>query len=185
VPEVTFAVFESPYGPIHAAATAAGVTALSLRTTTDAFVVGLGRLGAGPTVPIESTRDDHPGRRRLLALAEDLAAYWDGTPLPEVGLDLRVRSAWDRHVLAAVRTIGYGETLSYGGVAARAGTPRAARAAGGSVGRNPIAILIPCHRVIAGDGSIGGYGGSWFGDREELLRLKRSLLAREGVAIPT
>jgi methylated-DNA-[protein]-cysteine S-methyltransferase len=60
----------------------------------------------------------------------------------------------------------------------------AARAAGGAVGRNPIALLVPCHRVIAGDGSLGGYGGDWYGTREQSLAIKRELLEREGVALP-
>ena len=50
--------------------------------------------------------------------------------------------------------------------------------------RNPIGLAIPCHRVIAGDGSIGGYGGDWFGSREQLLAIKRELLAREGIELP-
>ncbi len=125
-----------------------------------------------------------PRRRHLDRLAAGLTAYFGGNPGNIVAsLDLRVASAWDRRILEVVQTIGFGQTLSYGGVAIRAGAPGAARAVGGAVGRNPIGLLIPCHRVIAGDGSIGGYGGSWFGDREELLALKRSLLVREGVAI--
>ena len=70
---------------------------------------------------------------------------------------------------------------SYGRLARAIGRPGAARAVGGSVGRNPIGLVIPCHRVIAGDGSIGGYGGSWFGDRDALLAVKRELLSLEGV----
>ena len=58
------------------------------------------------------------------------------------------------------------------------------RLVGGAVGRNPIGLLIPCHRVIAGDGTLGGYGGGWFGEREELLALKERLLELEGVAPP-
>ena len=60
----------------------------------------------------------------------------------------------------------------------------ASRAVGSAVGRNPIGLLVPCHRVIAGDGTIGGYGGSWWGGREELLAIKRELLALEGVRLP-
>jgi methylated-DNA-[protein]-cysteine S-methyltransferase len=52
------------------------------------------------------------------------------------------------------------------------------------VGRNPLALVIPCHRVIAGDGTLGGYGGDWWGSRERLLELKRELLAYEGVRVP-
>ena len=62
--------------------------------------------------------------------------------------------------------------------------PGAARAVGGAVARSPIGIVVPCHRIIAGDGSLGGYGGDWFGSRERHLRLKRELLLREGVDIP-
>jgi methylated-DNA-[protein]-cysteine S-methyltransferase len=73
---------------------------------------------------------------------------------------------------------------SYGRVARRIGRPGAARAVGGAVGRNPIGIVIPCHRVVAGDGSIGGYGGDWWGSREALLEVKRELLRLEGVDLP-
>ena len=93
-------------------------------------------------------------------------------------------SDWDRRVLEGVRTIPRGATASYGEVARRIGKPGAARAVGGAVGRNPIGLLIPCHRVIAGDGTLGGYGGSWFGSREELLGLKERLLELEGVEPP-
>ena len=74
-------------------------------------------------------------------------------------------------VWQALRTIPYGETRSYKEIAALAGNPKACRAAGMANNRNPIAILIPCHRVIGADGSLVGYGGG--------LPLKRSLLALE------
>ena len=93
------------------------------------------------------------------------------------------RPAWDRHVLEAVAGIPWGRTASYGEIAGRVGAPRAARAVGGAVGRNPISLLVPCHRVIAADGGIGGYGSDGWGSREERLTLKRALLLREGVTI--
>jgi O-6-methylguanine DNA methyltransferase len=95
-----------------------------------------------------------------------------------------MRSDWDRAVLGRVREIGWGAATSYGRVARAIGRRGAARAVGGAVGRNPIGLAIPCHRVLAGDGSIGGYGGDWFGSREELLEIKRELLALEGIALP-
>ena len=95
-----------------------------------------------------------------------------------------IASAWDEAVLGQVRRIGWGEVTSYGRVARAIGRRGAARAVGGAVGRNPIGLAIPCHRVIAGDGSIGGYGGDWFGSREELLDIKRELLGCEGVGLP-
>jgi methylated-DNA-[protein]-cysteine S-methyltransferase len=100
-----------------------------------------------------------------------------------VPIQLDGLSAWDRRVLSAVSTIPWGRTMSYGQIARAAGSPGAARAAGGSVGRNPIGLIVPCHRVIAGDGTIGGYGGAWPADRDELVALKRSLLEHEGVGL--
>jgi O-6-methylguanine DNA methyltransferase len=98
-------------------------------------------------------------------------------------VDLDDRPAWDQRVLAAVRELGWGETASYGGIARRIGSPRAARAVGGARGRNPITLLIPCHRVIAGDGTLGGYASDGWGDGDERLALKASLLLREGRAV--
>ena len=86
-------------------------------------------------------------------------------------------------MLGAVRGIPPGSTVSYGEVARMIGRAGAARAVGGAVGRNPIGLVIPCHRVIAGDGSLGGYGGGWWGGRQAGLELKRELLAREGVHV--
>ena len=83
-------------------------------------------------------------------------------------------------MLGGVRRVPWGEVTSYGRLARAIGRPGAARAAGGSVGRNPIGLADALPRVIAGDGSLGGYGGSWLGDREALLEVKRTLLALEG-----
>jgi len=68
-------------------------------------------------------------------------------------------------------------------IARRIGAPRAARAVGGALGRNPVSLLIPCHRVIAADGTLGGYGGDAWGSREDRLAIKRDLLLREGVTV--
>ena len=86
-------------------------------------------------------------------------------------------------MLEAVRSIGWGETASYGAIARQVGTPRASRAVGGALGRNPISLVIPCHRVIAADGTIGGYGGNGWIDRDRQLARKEALLLREGVTV--
>jgi methylated-DNA-[protein]-cysteine S-methyltransferase len=117
----------------------------------------------------------------LTALDRFLAGELDA--LDSLPIDLADRPAWDRAVLDAVRAIAPGTTASYGDVARAIGRPGAARAVGGAVGRNPIGLAIPCHRVIAGDGSLGGYGSDWWGSRESLLAIKRDLLAREGVTV--
>jgi len=77
------------------------------------------------------------------------------------------------------REVGWGETVSYGELAAMAGRPKAARAVGTAMSTNPVPFAIPCHRVIAAGGRLGGYGGRWSDGGG--TDLKRRLLAREGV----
>lgn len=81
-------------------------------------------------------------------------------------------TAFQREVWAGLRTISAGETLSYGGLAARIGRPSAMRAVGLANGSNPIGVIVPCHRVIGADGSLTGYGGG--------IERKRWLLRHEG-----
>jgi methylated-DNA-[protein]-cysteine S-methyltransferase len=78
-------------------------------------------------------------------------------------------------VLAAISKIPFGETRSYGWVARAIGKPGAARAVGQALHTNPVPIIIPCHRIVASDGSLGGYGGG--------LPMKIKLLRLEGVAV--
>ncbi len=175
---IGFAAVEAPWGPIHLAADADGLVALEVLTTPEAFAGSVRRRLGQP--PVASTTG--LAARRLRTAIEAVEAYLAGQPeaLAAVPFVLHGLSAWDRLVLAGVRRVPWGEAIGYGGLARAIGRPGAARAVGGAVGRNPIGLVIPCHRVIAGDGSLGGYGGSWFGDREALLAIKRQLLAHEG-----
>jgi O-6-methylguanine DNA methyltransferase len=173
-----------PWGPFHIAASDLGVVAVAWRTTETAFETALARRGVAPIESADVADDDDPRRAHLataIAALEALLAGRPGTRTPR--FDLVDRPAWDRAVLAAVATVPWGTTVSYGEIARRVGAPRAARAVGGAVGRNPIGLLIPCHRVIAADGTIGGYGGDAWGSHEEQLALKRELLLREGVTV--
>jgi methylated-DNA-[protein]-cysteine S-methyltransferase len=182
-PVVGIAVIASGFGPIHLAVTDRAVVGLELLATDEGFAHSLARrLGRTPVARAALP----PAVAGMLDRAvASLRRYLDGDP---AGLDLPVaivgRSAWDVRVLDVVRAVPWGTVTSYGRVARRAGSPGAARAAGGAVGRNPVGLLVPCHRVIAGDGSLGGYGGTWSGDRETLLALKRDLLAHEGILLP-
>ncbi len=100
--------------------------------------------------------------------AAQLAAYFAGTRRT-VDLPLAPRgTAFQRRVWASVAAIPYGQTRSSGAVAAEVGAPRAARAVGAANGRNPWPIVVPCRRVVGGDGSLTGYGGG--------LAIKRALL---------
>jgi len=180
---LAIAVLESTLGPVHVAAGPDGIHGLELRTTSEAFAASVARRTGRPTQRIA---DADPATRALVGrleveLAEHLAGRGHGFSVPVV---LDGVGDWDRRVLEGVRTIPHGATASYGEIARWIGSPGAARAVGGAVGRNPVGLLIPCHRVIAGDGTLGGYGGSWFGSRTELLALKRVLLAVEGVVVP-
>ena len=112
-----------------------------------------GRLAA-----IEMRADAEPADDGSLAEARrQLEAYFAGARRT-FGLDLDLAgTAFDRRVWEAVRAIPYGRTASYGRLAARLGFPRAARAVGHANGRNPLPIVIPCHRLVGADGSLTGY----------------------------
>ncbi len=169
-----------PLGPYVVAATERGVVAATWATNEDAVLDALRRrLG-----PVERAQDG-PAADVLEAVRPQLEAIVAGRPVAAttVPIDLDDRPRFDRVVLDAVRSIGWGETMSYGAIAAVVGTPRASRAVGGALGRNPISLVIPCHRVIAADGTIGGYGGDGWIDRDRQLARKEALLRREGVIV--
>jgi methylated-DNA-[protein]-cysteine S-methyltransferase len=177
----------APWGPIRLAASSAGLVAAEQLTARDEFDERIARRFRQVPVPAASPDADPAAVDQLeLALAAfDRFLGGELTALEDVPIDLGDRPSWDREVLGAVRTIPPGSTASYGEVARMVGKPGAARAVGGAVGRNPVGLVIPCHRVIAGDGTLGGYGGGWWGGRQAGLELKRTLLAREGVVART
>jgi len=181
----------APWGPVHLAVSDRGVVAVELATTPEAFAAGLEARRHRPVRWAGASGRDRPAllERAAGALETALAdrgVATDGatTALDALPLDLDDRPPFDREVLAAVRSIPRGETRSYGQIARAVDRPGAARAVGGAVGRNPVAVLVPCHRVVAGDGTLGGYGGGWWGDRERLLDVKDALLAAEGIHLP-
>lgn len=151
---------DSPIGRLILIADEGGLTHILFRTH------GLGDLGL--TASLVPEVDDDPV---LNAVADQLAEYFDGdrsdfdVPLHIEGNDFEVE------VWLAMTTIPYGETISYGEQAERAGHAGAFQAVGATNGRNPIPIIIPCHRVIGSDGSLVGFGGG--------LAMKRQLLDLE------
>jgi O-6-methylguanine DNA methyltransferase len=180
--EIAVVVVDAPWGAIHVAASSIAVVAVEQLVPPELFASRLER-GFGAATA------DRTSRRQASRHAEDAAQQLveylaGGRRTFDVPIDLRARADWDRAVLGGVGEVPWGEVTSYGRVARRIGRPGAARAVGGAVGRNPIGIVIPCHRVVAGDGSIGGYGGDWSGSREALLDVKRELLRLEGVDLP-
>lgn len=157
-----------------------GMTTLHYRTV-DSPVGPLTLAGLGSTLHHlrmtgQTHEPDRSGWRPAAADAfgdavEQLRAYFAGE-LTEFDLDLEpVGTEFQRRVWTALRTIPYGETRSYGQIAEQIGSPGASRAVGLANGRNPIGIIVPCHRVIGSSGGLTGYGGG--------LDRKRALLALE------
>jgi methylated-DNA-[protein]-cysteine S-methyltransferase len=101
-----------------------------------------------------------------------LSEYFDGRR-QAFNLPLALEgTAFQRRVWDALLGIGYGQTVSYGQLADQIGQPTAARAVGLANGRNPVSIIVPCHRVVGADGSLTGYGGG-LGNKQRLLELER------------
>ncbi|MGI8512359.1 MAG: methylated-DNA--[protein]-cysteine S-methyltransferase [Solirubrobacteraceae bacterium] len=113
---------------------------------------------------------------RLEPLRRELDEYWNGRREHfDVALDLRLtRPGFTRRILTATTQIPFGESSTYLGVAERAGSPRAVRAAGNALGSNPIPIVVPCHRVLRTGGGLGGYTGG-LQRKEFLLGLEHTL----------
>ncbi len=136
--------------------------------------LGRMRLRAGPAglraidldrVPASSaTPQPHP---HLDAAEAALRAYADGRSAPLPALDLAGLTPWQRQVVLALAAIPFGTRVTYGELARRLGRPQSARAIGGACGRNPVPILLPCHRVVAANG-LGGFSGG-AGWKERLL----------------
>lgn len=167
--EVAVATIETPVGDLLAASTDRGVVRLSFPDPDRELVVDELAAAIGPRV-VELPR-------RFERLRRQLDEYFEGRRRRfELELDWRLSRGFVRRVLAETARIPYGETRSYGEVAAAAGSARAYRAAGSALGANPIPILVPCHRVLRSGGGLGGYGGG--------LDVKRRLLAIEGALGP-
>ena len=124
--------------------------------------------------PVESGWRHDPDHAALRQAKRELAEYFGGerkrfeTALAPEGTPFQ-RSGWK-----AIASVAFGETITYGELARRAGSPGSARAAGAATGRNPIGIIVPCHRIVGSDGSLTGYAGG--------IERKRALLALESGA---
>jgi methylated-DNA-[protein]-cysteine S-methyltransferase len=165
-------VLPTPIGPLTLVASASGLRAV-LWSVDDATRVPGVALDEMP-----SLSDEAPPRSDVAIMdqaAEELDEYFEGArrsfdvPLDPVG------TAFQRRAWAALRTIPYGETVTYGEQAERLGDRRKARAVGAATGRNPISIIVPCHRVVGSNGSLTGFAGgldvkAWLLDHERFGR---------------
>src|SRR5215207_7918569 len=167
--DVAFRTIDSPVGPLLLAATQHGLVRVAYqREGHDAVLQALAsrispRILAAP--------------RRLDNVARQLDEYFAGRRTAfDVALDRRLSAGFRRTVLDHLAAISYGHTESYAEVAAATGHPGAVRAVGSACATNPLPVVVPCHRVVRSDGSLGGYLGG--------LDVKRTLLELEA-ATPT
>ena len=161
-PLVAQARIDTPLGPMLAAATATGLAGL--------WFDGQAHHPGPIDAPIDAEQ------RWIVAARHALATYFDGqaaaVELPP--LDLH-GTPFQQAVWRALRRLAAGQTAHYAQIAQQAGSPAAVRAAGAAIGRNPVWIVVPCHRVLGRDGGLTGYAGG--------LDRKRALLRLEGVAV--
>jgi len=149
----TYLTMDSPIGPLTLVAADGALTAV----------------GMDAPVPDRAWRQD---RTAVADAVEQLEAYFSGD-LRQFDLTLRpAGTVFQQAVLGELRRIPYGEVVAYGEIARRIGRPSAMRAVGAANGRNRLAVVVPCHRVIGADGSLTGYGGG--------IWRKQWLLAHEG-----
>jgi methylated-DNA-[protein]-cysteine S-methyltransferase len=163
-----YAVMEdTPVGVLGLAAGPAGLRRLEYVGGEDPFVEHL--LALFPDRPVERSI-------ALDAVRRELDRYFAGRTLAfATRVDLSDVTPFQQRVLRETAKVPAGQVLTYTEVATRAGRPRAARAAGNALHDNPIAIIVPCHRVLRGDGSLGGYAGG-LAAKEWLLRHEGAIL---------
>jgi methylated-DNA-[protein]-cysteine S-methyltransferase len=166
--DVAYDVVDSPVGDLFVGVSDRGLCVISYEADPDAQLERLVRR-FGSRV-LRSPRPVDPARRQL-------DEYFDGKRRRfDLAVDLRLARDFGRTVLEELGRVPFGELTTYGELAARAGKPRAARAVGTIMNRNPVPIVLPCHRVVGANGSLVGYAGG-LERKQQLLRLEGALLA--------
>lgn len=162
--DVAYQVVESPVGRLLLAATSAGLVRVAFEVEDhDRVLEAVARRVGGRVLAA-------PGR--LDEAARQVDEYLAGRRTDfDLLVDLRLTAGFRRTVLDHLRRVGYGRTVSYAALAAQSGSPRAVRAVGSACATNPLPIVVPCHRVLRSDGSLGGYVGG-LPVKERLLSLE-------------
>jgi len=163
--DVAYRTVDSPVGPLLLAATANGLVRVAYGREDHGKVLERLARDLSPRILYAPARLDGAARE----IDEYFAGLRRGFDLP---LDFSLARGFRRLVLTHLRAIGYGQTASYAAIALAAGNPKAVRAVGTTCATNPIPIVVPCHRVVRSDGSIGEYVGG--------VEAKRMLLTLEG-----
>ena len=165
--DVAYRTIDTPVGSLLLAATGQGLVRVAYASEDHDLVLQRLADRVSPRVLRAPARLDAPAR--------DLDEYFAGRRSRfDLPLDFQLSHGFRRAVLAHLTEIGYGTTASYAAVAAAAGNPKAVRAAATACATNPLPVVVPCHRVVRSDGSIGGYAGG--------VDVKKALLALEAAA---
>jgi len=160
--EIVFTSYNSPIGKMLIASTGKGLCKLDLLVGEKQFINTV-----SSRFRAKVTRNDEAMQPVIKALER----YFEGDPMPSnIALDLR-GTPFQKKIWSQLLKIPHGETRSYKQIAIAIGTPTAPRAVGNAVGSNPVAIIVPCHRVLRSDGSLGGFGYG-VDIKKKLLRLE-------------
>lgn len=165
--DVGFDVVESPIGPLLVAATGRGLARIFFDADPELHLDRLAQ-AYGPRVLRSAAIVDSAHRQLDEYFGGERSAF-------ALDIDLRGAAPFAEQVLGELARVPYGQTTTYGALAARVGAPNAARAVGTVMNRNPIPIVLPCHRVVGANGSLTGYAGG-LDIKERLLRLEGALL---------
>jgi methylated-DNA-[protein]-cysteine S-methyltransferase len=165
--DVAYDLVDTPVGKLLVAATERGLCRISYDVEPDRELDSLAR-AFGVRV-LRSGRPIDPARRQLDEYFAGKRQRFD------LAVDLKLQADFNRRVLRELARVPYGEVVTYGELAARSARPRAARAVGTVMNRNPLPIVLPCHRVIGANGKLVGYAGG-LDRKERLLRLEGALL---------
>ncbi|MFL0238667.1 methylated-DNA--[protein]-cysteine S-methyltransferase [Mycobacterium sp. SMC-18] len=150
--DVAYRIVDSPVGPLLLAATEQGLIRVAYAIEDHDTVLQQLADKVSPRILRAPARLD--------AVARELDEYFTRTRRTfDVPLDWRLAAGFRAAVLHHLPEIGYGQTASYAAVAALAGSPRAVRAVGTACAKNPLPVVVPCHRVVRSDGAMGGYLG--------------------------
>ena len=165
--DVAYGEVDSPIGRLLVATTGKGLVRISFHSEAEDLVLEELARRVSPRV-VESSR-------KVAPVARELDEYFAGRRKRfDVPLDWSLVGPYARKVLRATAAIPFGKVSTYRKVAAKAGNPAASRAAGNALGSNPIPVVVPCHRVLRTNGTLGGYGGG-LEVKELLLRLEGAL----------
>jgi len=164
-----YTAMQAPFGPLWIAATDKGIVRISFARSEASFLA---------EIPSRTRTDLLRSDDRLNAVIGSLKEYFSGAcSTLDLPVDLSTVTPFQRRVLQKTAEVPLGQVITYGELARRIGQPGASRAVGQALGRNPVPVVIPCHRIIGTGQTLGGYTGG--------LHIKKTLLQLEGVpAIP-